>query len=93
MAEPRIRLSERARQRLYALSDQANLEPSFLLEYLINRHGSDAIQLLTGQNIPIAPVSDTTPAKPVPNDSAVHAITPVLPSNGKKPRPPIEGLS
>ena len=48
MAE-RIRLSDRARKRLKALSDRADLEPSFLLELLINRYGSEAIAALTGQ--------------------------------------------
>ncbi len=48
MAE-RIRLSDRARKRLKALSDRADLEPSFLLEFLINRYGSEAIAALTSQ--------------------------------------------
>lgn len=43
----RIRLSVKARQRLMTLAAQADLEPSFLLELLINKYGSSAIEFLT----------------------------------------------
>lgn len=59
MATDRIRLSERARKRLFALADQADLEPSFLLEYLINRHGKESIQTLSGQQGSLVSLTST----------------------------------
>ena len=65
MAVDRIRLSERARKRLFALADEADLQPSFLLEYLINRHGKDAIQLLSGQHSSLVTQTNTNEPDPV----------------------------
>jgi hypothetical protein len=65
MAVDRIRLSERARKRLFALADEADLQPSFLLEYLINRHGKDATQLLSGQQSALVTQSNTNEPYPV----------------------------
>jgi hypothetical protein len=65
MAVDRIRLSDRARKRLFDLAAQADLEPSFLLEYLINRHGKDAIQLLSGQQSALVTQTNTNEPDPV----------------------------
>ncbi|MBD2034021.1 hypothetical protein H6F76_03015 [Leptolyngbya sp. FACHB-321] len=65
MAVDRIRLSERARKRLFALADEADLQPSFLLEYLINRHGKDATQLLSGQQSALVTQPSTNEPYPV----------------------------
>jgi hypothetical protein len=65
MAVDRIRLSERARKRLIALADEADLQPSFLLEYLIIRHGKDATQLLSGQQSALVTQTSTNEPYPV----------------------------
>lgn len=103
MSIERIRLSERARKKLFALSEQADLEPSFLLEYLINKHGSEAIQTLTGHQGSLVSLTNTNqPNKdslvtltdtndPIKDDLVTQTDT-KKPSNTKKPRPPITGL-
>lgn len=48
----RIRLSVKARQRLMTLAAQADLEPSFLLELLINKYGLSAIEFLSDTKQP-----------------------------------------
>lgn len=59
MAPERIRLSERARKKLINLADQADLEPAFLLEYLINRYGNEAIKTLNGQEGSLGTLTNT----------------------------------
>jgi hypothetical protein len=73
MAVERIRLSDRARKKLFDLADQADLEASFLLEYLINRHGKDAMQLLSGQQSSLVTQTKT-------NEPHLVVSTPVLAS-------------
>jgi hypothetical protein len=70
MANDRIRLSDKARKRLFSLAEQADIEPSFLLEYLINRHGNESIQLLTGSL-----VTQTNTNQPTESDLLPVSVT------------------
>jgi hypothetical protein len=87
----RIRLSDRARKRLTTLSDQADLEPSFLLEFLINRYGNEAIASLTGQQGSLVTLTDTNGsgsesiAPKVTSSDPVVASTPTVQPTEKSP--------
>lgn len=49
MSSPeRIRLSDRTRAKLLAMAEATDTDPSFLLEYLINRFGKSALAELSG---------------------------------------------
>ncbi|BAS54252.1 hypothetical protein NIES2135_04970 [Leptolyngbya boryana NIES-2135] len=53
MTESRLRLSDRARKRLQAMSDKSDVDVSFFLEYLINRFGSQAVLEMTNGAVTI----------------------------------------
>ncbi len=72
MATDRLRLGDRARNKLIALSDKADIEPTFLLEYLINCHGDEAIQRITGGENKLVTQTDTSQqTKPLPVAASV----------------------